>query len=123
MKQRTDIEHIISCEPKPLGTGGAIKFAEQHFRSNPVLVMNGDSRIVFDALNLLNIYYEKKCDAVILLSQTTKGQDYGNVTMDISGRINRFSEKPIKTLNSKYVNAGIYLFSKTLIQTLPHPTR
>ena len=119
VKQRTDIEHIISCEPKPLGTGGAIKFAEQHFRSNPVLVMNGDSRIVFDALNLLNIYYEKKCDAVILLSQTTKGQDYGNVTMDISGRINRFSEKPIKTLNSKYVNAGIYLFSKTLIQTLP----
>ena len=57
VKQRTDIEHIISCEPKPLGTGGAIKFAEQHFRSNPVLVMNGDSRIVFDALNLLKIYY------------------------------------------------------------------
>ena len=57
--------------------------------------MNGDPRIVFDALNLLKIYYEKKCDAVILLSQTTKGQDYGNVTMDISCRIKRFTEKSI----------------------------
>ena len=27
VKRRTDAEYIISNEPKPLGTGGAIKFA------------------------------------------------------------------------------------------------
>ena len=45
VKSRNDAEYIISLEPKPLGTGGAIKFAAGHFRSNPVLVMNGDSKI------------------------------------------------------------------------------
>ena len=34
VKRRTDAEYIVSCEPKPMGTGGAIKLAEQHIRSD-----------------------------------------------------------------------------------------
>ena len=41
VKRRTDAEYIISCEPIPLGTGGAIKFAEKHFRSKQILILNG----------------------------------------------------------------------------------
>ena len=48
VKERTDAEYIISNEPKPLGTAGAIKYAENKFRSDHVLVLNGDSRIIFD---------------------------------------------------------------------------
>ena len=33
LKQRTDANYIIACEPKPLGTGGAVKYAEKYFRS------------------------------------------------------------------------------------------
>lgn len=119
IKQRSDIEYIISCEPKPLGTGGAIKFAERHFRSNPVLVMNGDSRISFNFKNLLKTYFEQDCDALILLSNNTNGEDYGNVTMDNTGRICGFSEKPLKKFRSEFVNAGVYLFSRKLIHKLP----
>ena len=39
--------------------------------------------------------------------------------MDISGRIKRFTEITIETLNSKYVNTVIYLFFKILLHTLP----
>ena len=38
VKRRTDAEYIISNEPKPLGTGGAIKFAEIHFCSDQFLI-------------------------------------------------------------------------------------
>ena len=48
VNQRTDAEYIISCEPIPLGTGGAIKFAEKHFRSKQILILNGDSSINCD---------------------------------------------------------------------------
>ena len=53
VKQRTDREYIISKEPKPLGTGGAIKFAEKHFLSDDILILNGDSRIDFSSPALL----------------------------------------------------------------------
>ena len=43
VNQRTDAEYIISCEPIQLGTGGAIKFAEKHFRSKQILILNGDN--------------------------------------------------------------------------------
>ena len=39
--------------------------------------------------------------------------------MGISGRIKRFTEITIETLNSKYVNIVIYLFFKILLHNLP----
>ena len=50
VKQRTDAEYVISKEPKTLGTGGAIKYAEKHFQSSEIMVMNGDSRTNFNFL-------------------------------------------------------------------------
>jgi D-glycero-alpha-D-manno-heptose 1-phosphate guanylyltransferase len=34
---------LYSQEPKPLGTGGALRFALPQITSDPVLVLNGDS--------------------------------------------------------------------------------
>ena len=68
-------------------------------------------------VNLRN--FKQNCDALILLSQNTNGKDYGNVTMDSEGRICGFSEKPLKKLRSTFVNAGVYLFSRKLINNLP----
>jgi hypothetical protein len=104
LEKRTDIEHNIYRETKPLGTGGAIKFSERHFRSNPVLVMNGDSRIVYNFKNLLKTYFKQNCDALILLSQNTNVKDYDDFTMDNTGRICGFSEKPLNKLGSNFLN-------------------
>ena len=52
VNQRTDPEYIISKEPKTLGTGGAIKYAEKHFQSSEILVMNGDSRTKINYFSL-----------------------------------------------------------------------
>jgi NDP-sugar pyrophosphorylase family protein len=37
------LDLVLSREPEPLGTGGALKFAEPLLASDPVLVLNGDS--------------------------------------------------------------------------------
>ena len=55
VKRRRDAEYIISSEPKPLGTGGAIKLAEQHIRSDLILILNGDSRILLDYNEIINL--------------------------------------------------------------------
>ena len=37
------IEVVTAVEPEPLGTAGALRFVRTHIRTDPVMVMNGDS--------------------------------------------------------------------------------
>ena len=117
VNRRVDAEYIISNEPKPLGTGGAIKFAENHFCSNHVLILNGDSRIIIDIPSLFEFHKKFRADMSILLSSTTKGTDYGNVVLSEENRITTFSEKPSER-TSAYVNAGVYVINRSLLNSL-----
>jgi NDP-sugar pyrophosphorylase family protein len=116
VKLRNDAEYIISCEPQPLGTGGAIKYAEPHFRSDPVLVMNGDSRIECIFSDLLSFHLTKQAEMTMLLSKVTRGIDYGNVELNNDDRIVKFLQKPVAGKNS-LVNAGVYLINIGLLES------
>ena len=43
-----DLDIVTVVEPSPLGTAGAIRFARAHLRSDPVLVLNGDTFVNAD---------------------------------------------------------------------------
>ena len=116
VKLRNDAEYIISCEPQPLGTGGSIKYAEPHFRSDPVLVMNGDSRIEYIFSDLLNFHLTKQAEMTMLLSKVTRGIDYGNVEMDAENRLIAYHEKP-PAVTSPLINAGVYLLNIGLLKS------
>jgi D-glycero-alpha-D-manno-heptose 1-phosphate guanylyltransferase len=121
INQRTDAEYIISCEPIPLGTGGAIKFAEIHFRSKQILILNGDSSINCDFNSLLEFHHNNHADMSILLSSVTKGGDYGNVKINDENRIIVFSEKPKKReyySELSLINAGVYCLNCSLLSDL-----
>ena len=113
VKQRTDAEYVISKEPKTLGTGGAIKYAEKHFQSSEILVMNGDSRTNFNFLSLFEFHMQKKADMSVLLSKSTVGLDYGYVELEKNHRLLSFLEKHYVT-STLYINAGIYLLNTFL---------
>ena len=121
VKQRTDAEYIISCDPFPLGTGGAIKFAEKHFSSKQVLILNGDSSIIFYLPYFLEFHHNNHADMSILLSSVTKGDDYGNVKINNENRITVFSEKPKKSESHSelsLINAGVYCLNCYLLSDL-----
>ena len=117
LKKRTDANYIIVCEPKPLGTGGAVKYAEKYFRSEQVLILNGDSRIVFNFPSLFEFHKNCRADLSILLSSVTKGPDYGNVEINEDNRVISFSEKTTKS-RSTCVNAGVYIINRLLLSSL-----
>jgi len=114
VKRRTDAEYVISNEPTPRGTGGAIKYAENHFCSDQVLILNGDSRIIFYFPSLIEFHTNHQAEMSILLSGSTKGTDYGNVVLNGKNRIITFSEKPPES-NSGCVNAGVYVINRSLL--------
>lgn len=117
VKIRSDAEIIISHESKTLGTGGAIKLAENHFFSKQILVLNGDSRIIFKFTKLFKFHNKNNAEMSVLLSSVTKGTDFGNVLINDRNRITAFFEKPHEN-NFPCVNAGAYVINLSLIKSL-----
>jgi NDP-sugar pyrophosphorylase family protein len=96
-----------SVERQAMGTGGALKLALPMLRSDPVLVLNGDSHCNVDLHAFLAFHRHARAEASIALSFERDARRFGSVHLDYEGRIERFE-----------INAGIYLLSQRLINTM-----
>jgi len=109
---------IYSEESKPLGTGGAIKFAEKLIRGDDFIVMNGDSFFDIDLYKLTNYHLDKKALATIALSKVKDIRRFGVIKIDKNGKIESFFEKA-KEQNSNLINGGVYLLNKEIFKYIP----
>lgn len=107
-----------SQEPEPLGTGGALRYALPLLMSDPVLVMNGDSCYQADLRRFLRWHQSSGAKASLLLTEVPDTRRYGWVEVDREGRIVRFDEKD-HAGGPGWVNAGLYLISRSLLQSIP----
>ena len=114
-------EILFSNEDKPLGTGGAVKNAEDFIQSSPCLVMNGDSFCSVDLLQFFDFHLKKKAVLSTVVVEATDTKDYGVISLDDSQRIIQFKEKIGK--EKAYINAGIYLFEKEIFSLIPPETK
>ena len=107
-----------SEEPVPLGTGGAIKFAEKLINSDSFIVLNGDSFMPEISLpNLLSFHLNKNSSATLTLTEVTDKERYGAVVIGKDKSILRFQEKNDK--GNGLINAGIYVFNKGFLDEIP----
>jgi len=109
---------LYSQEPSPLGTGGALRLALSLLESETVLVLNGDSfcRANLRAFSL--VHRLRGAKVTLLLAEVTDTGRFGWVELDGEGRITGFREKG-KANGSGWVNGGIYLIDRSLLQTIP----
>lgn len=111
---RHPYELVISREPSPMGTAGAVKQAEGLIRSDPFMVVNGDSLIDVDLNELLEFHAVKQGWATIALASADARHDVGFVTLDSHGQVSAFSEKRPGAA-SPYHNAGLYVFRRAVL--------
>lgn len=108
----------FSQESLPLGTAGALRLALPQFRSDSLLVMNGDS---FYGINL-RLFWEWHClqraDATIALVNRIDTARYGQIQVNGDGVVISFNEKGTAG-GSGWINAGIYLIMRSLLLTIP----
>jgi histidinol-phosphate phosphatase family protein len=109
---------VYSQEQTPLGTGGALSLALSHVESDPVLVMNGDSYCDTDLNGFWNWHCSRHAPASIVLARVPRSERYGQVKVDMDGRILEFAEKQ-SGAEAGWINAGIYLLSREMIQSIP----
>lgn len=107
-----------SREARPLGTGGALRLALPYLISDPVLVMNGDSFCAADLVRFWKWHCARGVEATILLTQVPDTQRYGSVQIDPDGTVIQFAEKGKGRLSGS-INAGVYLLSRQVIETIP----
>jgi len=111
--------HITySKEKRLLGTGGALRLALPLITSERVMVMNGDSFIDADFDAFERWALKKAAACAVVLTQVSNTKQYGKVVSVNDGRIKSFKEKQ-ESLGSGWINAGIYLLQKKLMEMIP----
>jgi NDP-sugar pyrophosphorylase family protein len=113
-----DLDIAAVIEPRPLGTAGAIRFARPHLRSDPVLIMNGDSFADADLCAFVGRHRRDSAKATLLCVEVDDAGRYGRVDIDAAGRIRSFIEKDPDFHGASVVSAGVYLFSAALLDEI-----
>jgi len=109
---------LYSKEDEPLGTGGALRLALPYLFSDAVLVMNGDSYTDVNLGSYVNWFFQKDCEAALLLTRVLDTSRYGSVTISEDENITAFSEKRTGS-GVGWINAGVYLMRKSIIASIP----
>lgn len=95
-------------EPKPLGTGGAIRYAWPD-PSKPVLVLNGDVLSDYDLRHFQRAHAAARASASVWVIPVEDPSAFGVLEFNGEGRVRRFVEKPRPgESDSRYINAGLY---------------
>lgn len=111
---------LFSEEEELLGTGGAIKNAEPLIQSSTFLVMNGDSFCPLNLCGFVDFHFTKRALLSMVLANIEQAGDCGIIELDDSKRIITFDEKGCG--KKGLVNAGVYLFDKSVLSLIPADT-
>lgn len=109
---------VYSVETIPLGTAGALRLALTSLRSDPVLVMNGDSYCDAALEYFWQWHRARPAAASLLLTRVDDTQRFGRVQLAENGTVTEFQEKGTST-GSGLINAGVYLMGRHLIGAIP----
>ncbi|MEI7449058.1 MAG: nucleotidyltransferase family protein [Desulfomonile sp.] len=117
MRQRK-LNIRFSHELAPLGTGGAVKNAEE-FATDPTLLVNGDTFFDANLEKLHRFHLTKRAGVTLSLVRAENVGRYGSVIIDKNDFVTGFCEKSQESIGPGFINAGLSLLSLKAIRNLP----
>jgi NDP-sugar pyrophosphorylase family protein len=107
-----------SREHVALGTAGGLRLALPFVTSESVLVMNGDSYCETDLEAFWRFHEERRRSPSLLLTEIPDTPRFGRVEIDDRCSVISFREKS-KTVGGGWINAGVYLLPRSLLESIP----
>jgi mannose-1-phosphate guanylyltransferase len=105
-------------EPRPLGTGGALKYAER-LLDERFLMLNGDVLTDLDLAGQLELHERAGARATLALTPVEDPTAYGLVRIDRDGAVTEFVEKPSSDqIDTKNISAGVYVLERSGLDLL-----
>jgi mannose-1-phosphate guanylyltransferase len=105
-------------EPRPLGTGGSLKFAEEMLDER-FFMLNGDVLTDMDLTAQLAQHERTGARATIALIPVEDPSAYGLVRLQEDGAVKEFLEKPgPEQIDTNLVNAGAYILERDVLRIM-----
>jgi mannose-1-phosphate guanylyltransferase len=106
-------------EPRPLGTGGALKFAED-LLDERFFMLNGDVLTDLDLSAQLEAHQRTGARATLGLVPVADPSAYGLVRIEADGAVTEFVEKPgPEQAGPNLINAGAYILDRGVLDGMP----
>jgi len=105
-------------EPEPLGTGGAVKFAEE-LLADRFLMLNGDVLSDMDLSAQIAQHEATGAKATLALVPVEDPSRYGLVRVRSDGEVTEFVEKPSPDeIDTNNISAGAYVLERSVLDLL-----
>jgi mannose-1-phosphate guanylyltransferase len=105
-------------EPRPLGTGGALKFAES-LLDERFLMLNGDVLTDLDLSEQMAQHERTSAVATLALVPVEDPSAYGLVRTAADGAVQAFVEKPSPDqIDTNRISAGAYVLDRSVLELL-----
>ncbi len=105
-------------EPRPLGTGGAVKYAEP-LLDERFLMLNGDVLTDIDVSAQIAQHERTGARATLALTPVEDPTAYGLVRLAGDGAVTEFVEKPSPDqIETNNISAGIYVLERSVLDLL-----
>src|SRR3954454_16940123 len=102
-------------EPRPMGTGGALKFAEDKLDER-FLMLNGDVLTDLDLTAQIAQHERTGARATLALTPVQDPSAYGLVRLDEDGAVREFVEKPsADQIDTNLISAGAYVLERSIL--------
>ena len=121
-----------SRENEPLGTGGAVKHAEQFIHTDPFLLMNGDTFLELNLAAMVEQHRKSEAAITMALTSVADAKRYGKVVTDERGLVTAFQEKEAgdghlarnatgtsERAFGQKINAGCYAIRREVLKYIP----
>ncbi len=117
--QYPDVAFVLSPEPAPLGTGGAVRHAAR-FVDGPFLLLNGDTHLELDLDALVDAHRRAHPLVTIAVVHVHDAERFGTIDAEDDGRVRTFAEKGFA--GPGLVNAGVYVVEPRVLAAIPEGT-
>jgi len=114
--QGINIEYVH--EETPLGTAGSLGLVPETLPDLPIIIMNADLLTKIDFNHLLDFHNTNKATATMCVKEYFFQVPYGVVEID-KFKVKGITEKPVHKF---FVNAGIYILNKDLVDKIDGKT-
>jgi mannose-1-phosphate guanylyltransferase len=105
-------------EPRPLGTGGALKYAEPLLQDR-FLMLNGDVLTDMDLTAQIAQHERTGARATLALTPVEDPSAYGLVRTRDGGEVTEFVEKPAPDqIDTRNISAGAYVLERSVLELL-----
>lgn len=105
-----------SYEQTPMGTGGALKNAEDKLEEE-CMILNGDTFLPIDYIELIEYFHQSDKTGVITVYDNSEGIVPNNIAVGEANRITGYSKKNSRGMT--HVDAGVMVFKKEVLNLIP----